>query len=401
MPTSSKRNEKQKRKTKSIARSINRNFSTRIFWIFFFMDLVFFHEQMREFISPLFQDRILDFSPLISIFNNNWPLLTFQFVVWFFSLFMGTGKIKRRLRPLYELASATEILGSSGNIIDEDGYRDLQAAIEHISPTKSDARLHTGNKELAGLEDAVNKLLDRMRDSYSQQARFVSDASHELRTPIAVIQGYANMLDRWGKEDETVLTESIDAIKSESDHMKHLVEQLLFLARGDSGKTKLNITVFDLSVMMAEVCEQSQMIDENHVYTLDAPEPVYVKADYEMLKQTARILVENASKYSAGGEEILLRTKVHEGVCYFTVQDNGIGMTEEDMSHIFERFFRADVSRTRGSGGTGLGLAIAKWIIDKHEGYFEITSRENLGTRISVCLPLKFDEEFESKTAYV
>jgi len=401
MSTSSKKNEKQRKKTKSIARAINRNFSTRVFWIFFFMDLLIFHAEIRIFFSLLFENGTLNFSPLIEAANDSRVLLIFQFVIWFFSLFIGTGKIRRRLRPLYELASATEILGSSGSTLDENGYRDLQAAIEHISPTKSDARLHTGNKELAGLEDAVNKLLDRMRDSYNQQARFVSDASHELRTPIAVIQGYANMLDRWGKEDETVLTESIDAIKSESEHMKHLVEQLLFLARGDSGKTKLNITVFDLSVMMEEVCEQSQMIDETHVYTLEAPNPVYVKADFEMLKQTARILVENAAKYSALGEEIILKTKVEKAVCFFTVQDNGVGMAEDDLSHIFERFFRADVSRTRDSGGTGLGLAIAKWIVDKHEGYFEITSRENLGTRISVCLPLKFDNDYESKTTYV
>ena len=114
--------------------------------------------------------------------------------------------------------------------------RDLENAIEHISPTQPGERLQTGARELTGLENAVNGLLVRMRESYRQKAQFVSDASHELRTPIAVIQGYAHLLARWGKDDSQVLDESIAAIQSESDYMKKLVEELLFLARGEIGR---------------------------------------------------------------------------------------------------------------------------------------------------------------------
>ena len=131
-------------------------------------------------------------------------------------------------------------------VFDEEKFHSLEDAISKISPTSSEERIHIGDSEFKGLEDAINKLLDRMRDSYRQQARFVSDASHELRTPISVIQGYANMLDRWGKSDESVLDESIEAIKSESENMKNLVEQLLFLARGINGKTQLTITEFSI-----------------------------------------------------------------------------------------------------------------------------------------------------------
>ena len=100
-----------------------------------------------------------------------------------------------------------------------------------------------------------------MRESHRQQERFVSDASHELRTPIAVIQGYVNMLDRWGKDDEQVLKESIEALKNESEHMKNLVEQLLFLARGDSGRNTLHIEDLNLTEMVSDVMEESAMID--------------------------------------------------------------------------------------------------------------------------------------------
>ncbi len=106
---------------------------------------------------------------------------------------------------------------------------------------REDAKIQMHDKDLAGIENALNDLLERMRASYKQQVQFVSDASHELRTPIAVIQGYVNMLDRWGKDDQAILTESIEAIKNESEHMQKLVEQLLFLARGDSNRQTLDM----------------------------------------------------------------------------------------------------------------------------------------------------------------
>ena len=229
-------------------------------------------------------------------------------------------------------------------------------------------------------------MIERMRDAYKQQARFVSDASHELRTPIAVIKGYADMLDRWGKEDESILEESIAAIKTESDNMQHLVEQLLFLARGDSGRTPVEKVDFSLTDMMKEVCSESVMIDEAHTYRLDAAEDVQAYGDESLLKQTARILIENAKKYSPEGTEIVLGVKMKDGRPSFSVEDNGIGMDRESQAHIFERFYRADDSRARSSGGTGLGLAIAKWIVDRHGGRFDVVSRKDIGTRISVIL---------------
>lgn len=191
-----------------------------------------------------------------------------------------------------------------------------------------------------------------------------------------------------GKNDESVLEESIIAIKSESENMKNLVEQLLFLARGINGKTQLTIKEFSLNDMIDEVFEESKMIDKNHVYNYIESEHITVQGDMALLKQTARILVENATKYTEEGETITLKVGENsKGEAYFSIQDNGIGMDENDVPHIFERFFRADTARVRKNGGTGLGLSIAKWIIDNHKGYFSVLSRKGIGTRITVYLP--------------
>ena len=314
------------------------------------------------------------------------PTLIFQGLLILKEIVFGTSKIRKTLKPLDEIAETASRL--SNMTFDEEKVQNLEEAISKISPTTSNEKIHTGDSELQGLEESINNLLDRMRESYRQQARFVSDASHELRTPISVIQGYANMLDRWGKEDEKILNESIVAIKSEAENMKNLVEQLLFLARGINGKTQLNCKEFFLNDMMNEVFEESKMIDENHIYKYEENEKIKIYGDEALLKQTARILIENAVKYTDKGELIKFKIgKNEKEEVYFYIQDSGIGMNEKDVSHIFERFFRADTARDRKTGGTGLGLSIAKWIIDKHGGYFGVLSREEIGTRITVFLP--------------
>lgn len=298
---------------------------------------------------------------------------------------LDTLKVRAKLRPLQKFADAALKLSEMDGE-NEQRYQKLESAIDNLSPADDEQKLATGDAELAGLETAVNKLMSRMRDSYRQQARFVSDASHELRTPIAVIRGYADLLDRWGKTDEKILEESIQAIKSESENMQHLVEQLLFLARGDSGRTQLNITDFDVSEMMREVWEESSMIDKNHTYKFEDGGAIPARGDVSLIKQAARILIENASKYTPERGEIVLRSLVSEGHPAFSVQDSGIGISESDMPHIFERFYRADDSRSKQTGGSGLGLAIAKWIVERHGGYFDIISRKDIGTRITVVL---------------
>ncbi|MBQ9199979.1 MAG: HAMP domain-containing histidine kinase [Lachnospiraceae bacterium] len=292
-------------------------------------------------------------------------------------------KIRKTLKPLDDLAlKADEI---SRLTFDEQKFHRIEDAITHMSPEDEKA-LSLGDEDLMGIEQAMNNLIKRMHDTYNQQARFVNDASHELRTPIAVIEGYANMLDRWGKEDEAVLDESIAAIKNESAHMKYLVEQLLFLARGDSGKNVMKFADMSLNDTMREIYEESLMIDEEHPYRFaESEENIHINGDASMLKQAVRILVDNAAKYTEKGDEIKLSVgRNEEGRPYLQVQDSGIGMAEADVQHMFERFYRSD--EVRKTQGTGLGLSISKWIVDRHKGHFEILSRTELGTRIRIVL---------------
>ncbi|MBQ6075493.1 MAG: sensor histidine kinase [Lachnospiraceae bacterium] len=323
-----------------------------------------------------------------------WSSLRIWLIVWgvllglqFIGILIAYQSEKRRVReiltPLYELAAQAEALSQME--FGEDKYRLIEDAVSHLGADDG-ARLKLGDSDLAGVEAAINNLLTRIRESNRQQARFVNDASHELRTPIAVISGYADILARWGKDDEKVLNESIAAIRTETQRMKHLVEQLLFLARGDAGRTQLQKEDVSLNALMREAYEESLMIDEAHVYRFTEAEPdVTVQADPGLLKQAVRILLDNAAKYTAAGDEILLRTgRDDNGRPFLQVQDTGIGMARADVEHMFERFYRADEARS--VEGTGLGLSIAKWIVDKHGGHFEVLSREDLGTRIRIVL---------------
>ena len=320
-------------------------------------------------------------------------LMLFLEMFWVITgFFRGGSRVRKKLAPLNRLAATAQLISSAD--FEGDSFHALEDALEKIDASQTDCHLSTGNTELQGIESAINNLIDRMKQSYVQQARFVSDASHELRTPISVIQGYANMLDRWGKEDEKVLEESISAIKTESESMSKLVEQLLFLARGDNGKNQLNMEDIDLSAMMQELYDEYLMVDPSHEFILkNEGAPVMAYGDYAMIKQTARILTDNAVKYTPEGNEIYFSAYIDEkGVPVFEVQDTGIGIAPEDLPKVFERFYRADDARNRKTGGTGLGLSIAKWIVDRHGGHFDIKSYPDAGTRFSVFLPVKNPE---------
>jgi signal transduction histidine kinase len=311
------------------------------------------------------------------------------------SLAKGAFSIRQTLQPISEMAETAKALnaqvasmGAGG--VSGDGLQNLAGAISGIDGSQLDQRISVdeSHKELKELAQAINLMLNRINASYQSQIRFVSDASHELRTPISVIQGYVNLLDRWGKKDEKTLQESIDAIKSETENMKTLVEHLLFLARGDNDTLQLHLEKFDIAELVEEIVREAKMIDTTHNFQMELQRPIMLVADRQLMKQAIRILLENSIKFTPDNESIILKVLVADNQVKVSVQDNGIGIPPDDVPLIFDRFYRSDESRARKTGGSGLGLSIAKWIIERHHGQFEVISRLDIGTRTTIILPL-------------
>lgn len=311
------------------------------------------------------------------------------------NLFRSNRSIRKVLRPIQDLAATAARLNSMTHMSRQE-IESLAGELDKIDAAHLDSRidLPPTQKELRSLAQSINELMDRVNQAYSAQMRFVSDASHELRTPIAVIQGYAALLDRWGKDDPDALQESIDAIRGEAASMERLVEQLLFLARGDNDSQPVKMETVDLTDLAGEVLREEEMIHPERTFLPRwGEERVSIYADPGLMKQVLRILMDNSLKYSPPEGRIYLRVLENQGHVRLTVQDEGMGISPEGIPHIFERFYRTDQSRDRKTGGTGLGLSIAKWIVERHGGWFEVVSRPEVGTRITAVLPAAQKEE--------
>ena len=332
---------------------------------------------------------IVHFTSVVWVLKNLFlVLLIAQMIIAFKTIITRADLIREVLRPISELAEQAQTLSQEKGPLSIGEMEALAGTLDEINAARLDTRIDLDGTqdELKNLALAINSLLERINESYRLQARFVSDASHELRTPIAAIQGYVNLLDRWGKNDPEALQESIDAIKEEAANMKDLVEQLLFLARGDNHTMHLQVERFDLGDLAQIIHNETEMINGGHIFELETV-PAFVVADRGLVKQAGRILVDNAIKYTPAGGKITISVSSQSGKVWFTVQDSGIGIPPQDIPHIFERFYRADESRARVTGGTGLGLSIAQWIAERHGGHLEVLSREDFGSRISLVLP--------------
>jgi signal transduction histidine kinase len=297
--------------------------------------------------------------------------------------------IRQVMTPIAALEETADILGREDVKLGE--LRRLADHLGEINAAHLDERLDIpgGAKELAVLAEAINAMLERIERSYQAQSRFVSDASHELRTPISVIQGYANMLDRWGKNDPEAAQEAINAIRQEAESMSALVQNLLFLARGDNQTQQVHMVSLNLSDVAEEVLRETQLLETGRSISGEIFPLLRVNADLQLVKQVMRILVDNAIKYTEPGEEICIRLRRRGMECVFSVTDTGPGIPTKELSRVFERFYRTDHSRSRESGGTGLGLSIAHWIAQRHQGSLEVLSREGVGSRFSLVLPLE------------
>lgn len=267
---------------------------------------------------------------------------------------------------------------------------DMTEAAATLSANNLSNRINiAGTKnELKDLAAVINGMLDRIETSYNSQKQFVSDASHELRTPIAVIQGYASMLERWGKTDKDVLNEGIAAISQETASMKELVERLLFLARHDKKTLMLEMEDFDPAEIVSAVYRDAKLLSTAHEFVLQPLEHGTVRGDKGMLKQLLRILVDNAIKYTPAGGTITLGLANNGVQSVLSVADTGPGISAEELPRIFDRFYRSDKARKAQSSGHGLGLSIARIIVVAHGGKMTVRSKEGAGTTFFVKLPL-------------
>ena len=288
-----------------------------------------------------------------------------------FILAVGTGYIISRkiLKPISTMTKTAQ------NI-----------AIENMS---SRIPVNPVNDELNDLAGTFNNMLDRLQVGITQQQRFVSDASHELRTPATVIRGYSDLLMRWGSSDPEILQESIDAIHSEAENMQQLIEQLLFLARSDQNRQPLNKEPLDLSKIVEDVFHKMRQVTHTHKVKLNQNDEAVILADKVTIRQMLRIFLENAIKYTPKGGSITISSVKNGNFIKLSVSDTGIGIAEENQQKIFERFYRVNASHSkREVSGTGLGLSIAKWIADQHNMTIELESQLGEGTTISVIIPI-------------
>ncbi len=248
------------------------------------------------------------------------------------------------------------------------------------------------NNELHKLAK-TNHMLDRLQTGFEQQRRFAADASHELRTPVTVIIGYANMLDRWGKQDPDILDEGISAIKSEAANMHELIEKLLFFARADRSKQVQNKVNFNIKNLIEEVVQETRLIAPSHCILLSKNDTAVIYANSASIKQLLRIFIENSIKYTPIGGTISIvsyRTSIYLDI---TAQDTGIGIPQECQSKIFDRFYWVDTSRSKLTVGTGLGLSIAQYIAEQHDSVIDLTSIPGEGTTIRLHIPLSLEKQ--------
>lgn len=284
------------------------------------------------------------------------------------SLLIGFLISKRMLRPIDKITTTAKEISIS----------DLNRKIE----------VKGNDDELDRLAKTFNEMIDRLRQSFEQQNNFVADASHELRTPISVVRGYIDLIDRWGKNDPAVLEEAIDAIKNETKDMGDMVERLLFLARSDIGKLIITKEQFNLFELIEELILEYRLIYPERVLRPEIPKDARIFANRKMIKQVMRAVIDNSIKYSPGNSEIrIFSASKRDNEVSISVQDFGIGIPQDKLKGIFERFYRVDSSRERKTGGAGLGLSIVETIVAAHGGRVEVESETGKGTLLTIIIP--------------
>lgn len=260
-------------------------------------------------------------------------------------------------------------------------------------------KLKTGD-ELQRLSDTLNEMLERLESAFLRVTQFTADASHELRTPISLIRTEAEISLR-ASEGEEEYRDALRHILLESERTSLLIEDLLALARADSGRESLLLAPVELGALMTETANEWAHLIATRKLRFDrefVSDDLTALADQNAIRRLLTILLDNAVKYTPSPGRIGLRLESRAGRAVITVRDTGIGISKEDQTRIFERFFRVDKARSRDLGGSGLGLAIADWIVRRHGGSITVESSLGAGSIFNVELPLQPVEAPATKT---
>jgi len=265
---------------------------------------------------------------------------------------------------------------------------------EHISATNLRDRLIIKNKtdELGRLAGSFNRLLDRLEESFELQRRFVADASHELRTPVAILSGEAEVALSKADRSPEEYRESLEILRKESFRLKKIIEDLFTLTRADIGQLPLTKSAFYLEELVTDCVHNCRTLAQAKKITLQcspAPE-LPLEADEALLRRMFLNLLDNAIKYTPNSGAVSVSCEHCEGSYLIAIADTGPGVPKELQGRVFERFFRADKSRTpsdSANGGAGLGLAICRWIAEAHHGTLELTGSGASGSTFTFSIP--------------
>jgi heavy metal sensor kinase len=248
----------------------------------------------------------------------------------------------------------------------------------------------SGSKdELHRLTETLNDMLARLDSSVRQMRQFTADASHELRTPLTLIRTAAEFSLRRERTREELM-EAIRKILRECERTSTLVDSLLLLARADSGVDGLQFAPVDLCDLVRDACDQARILagPKQIEVRVEIPDSsIELIADEHALRRVLLIFLDNAVKYTASGGVVSLQAGVKDGEAFVTVKDTGIGIADEDLPHVFDRFWRADKVRSREMGGAGLGLSIAQWIAERHGGTITARSEPGVGSTFELRIP--------------
>nr|WP_201280530.1 ATP-binding protein [Hassalia byssoidea] len=276
--------------------------------------------------------------------------------------------IKRSLQPLRQLSQMTEVISAE----------DLPEAHLYLDNAPS---------EVKELTQTFNMMLSRLSQSWEQERQFVSNVSHELRTPLTIVHGYLQSVLRRQNNLTEIQREALETAASEAERTIRLLQDLLDLARADSGYLHFRIEPCVLNDLVAEVVTMAKKYSDRTIIIESKNESLLVKADYNRLKQVLLNLIDNAVKYSQPDTTVIVKLYQQEESAIIQVRDKGYGIPLQHQSRIFERFYRVDEARTSSTGGCGLGLSIVKTLVEGMDGSVTVRSRLSEGSVFTITLP--------------